>query len=253
MESNEQFSNIKCRSIEILFHTNKDNIVTYTIEIILSNNQSIIIKERYSDLLSLHNLMSKEAKMPNFPPKKYFGNTEEQFLNQRQTELNNYYYLITSSDKYVNLPSFRTWIKNKFSGIKIKKNEEYKYFDMDDINTEITRQKMIENEIKAKIIPLFTDLTKESKPKTSLNSHDNREIKYNHIINSELFPFVENEPYSSRIEGNNINFNYIGSKKNNFTKVEKLFNSKINDINKKINNECFDSYKISDLFLDFDI
>ena len=66
MESRNPLSNIKCRSIQIFNHQIKDNKAIYTIEIKLNNKQSIIITERYSELLNLHNAMSKEAKLPNY-------------------------------------------------------------------------------------------------------------------------------------------------------------------------------------------
>ena len=69
MESKNQSNNIKCKELEIFNHKIKDNKVIYAIEIILTNNQSIIINERYSELLNLNNLMSKEAKLHPFPQK----------------------------------------------------------------------------------------------------------------------------------------------------------------------------------------
>ena len=80
--SKNPLNNIKCRSIQIFNHQIQDNKTIYTMEIKLNNKQSIIISVRYSELLNLHNAMSKEAKLPNFPPKRFFGNTDEIFLNQ---------------------------------------------------------------------------------------------------------------------------------------------------------------------------
>lgn len=249
MESKNQSNNIKCKKIEIFNHKIKDTKVIYAIEILLSNNQSIIINERYSELLNLHNLMSKEAKLPPFPQKKYFGNTDELFLIQRQNNLNSYYNIITSNDKFINLPSFKSWINTKLNDSNIKEKEKLDYQEIKDIIYETERQKMLENEIKESIIPLFID-TEEKKNMPNKN----HELEYFNLINSELFPFVENEPYSYNIEGNNMNFNYIGSKKNNLAKIEKLFNNKLIDINKKINNECFDNYSnATDLVFNFDI
>ena len=250
MDSKDPFYNIKCRSIKILNHIIKDNKTVYTIEIKLNNNQSILINERYSELLNLHHLMSKEAKLPNFPKKKFFGNTEECFLNQRQIDLNNYYNQITSSDKFVNLQSFRMWIQNIFSNIKIKKKEDSEYYIINDIDSEIDRQKKIEKEINKNIIPSFIDMTEEIDKEFSSKK---REMKYYNIINSEIFPFVDNNPYTEKIEGNNTNFNFIGSKKNNLIKIENLFNKKLIDINKKINLECFEKYKTPDLYFNFDL
>lgn len=251
MDNKNPFSNIKCRSLKILNHTIKDNKVIYNIEIKLSNNQSIIINERYSELLGLHNLMSKEGKLPIFPPKKFFGNTEESFLNQRQADLNHYYDIITSSNIYVNLPSFKFWLQSKFNDLKIKiKKEDPDYYVMNDITCEIERQKKIENEINKKIIPSFIDMTEEWDKEFSSKK---REKKYYNVIHSELFPFVDNNPYFHNIEGNNTNFNYIGSKKNNLIKIEKLFNAKLNDINKNINLDCFEKYKTPELYFNFEL
>ena len=250
MESKNQSNNIKCKKFEIFNHKIKDTKVIYAIEIILTNNQSIIINERYSELLNLHNLMSKEAKLPPFPQKKYFGNTDELFLVQRQNNLNSYYNTIISNDKFVNLPSFKSWLKSKFNEANIKEKEKLDYHEIKDIRSETERQEMLENEIKENIIPLFIDM--EEKKNIPNKNH---EIEYYNLIKSELFPFVENDPYSNNIEGNNMNFNHIGSKKNNYSKIEKLFNNKLMDINKKINTECFDNYSntTTDLVFNFDI
>ena len=250
MESKNRLNNIKVKSIEILYHRIKDSKVIYTIEITLNNNQSVIINERYSELLSLHNLMSKEAKLPAFPPKKYFKNTDEFFLNQRQNDLNSYFNAITSSDKFLNISSFKDWIKNKFKDIKINQKEKFDYYEINDINFEVDRQKMIENELKVTIIPLFIDLTDERNKK---NQNNDREQKYYHLIKSEIFPFVENDPYSFKFEGSNTNFNFIGANKNNLVKIEKLFNNKLIEMNKNIYNEYFENYKVSDLSFFFDL
>ena len=241
-------SKIKCRSIKILNHNSKDGKVIYIIEITLSNNQSVIINERYSELLNLHNSMSKEAKLPTFPPKKLFGNMGEFFINQRQTDLNAYYNIITSSDKYISLPSFKAWIKKKLHNIDIKVKEEFNYYVMEDLTSEKLKQKKVEKELN-KIIPQFIDMTTVWDQEVSNKKRENR---YINIINTDLFPFVDNEPYNTKLEGNNTNFNFIGSKKNNLIKVEKLFNTKLNDINKMVNSECVEKYKIPDLLMDLD-
>ena len=99
--------------------------------------------------------MSKEAKLPNFPPKKFFGNTDEIFLNQRQLSLNHYYEIITSSHIYSNLASFKSWIFNKFRNVHLEEKEELKYEKYNDINMEKKRQGKIINYINENVIPLF--------------------------------------------------------------------------------------------------
>ena len=177
----KSLANIKCRSIQIFNHQIKDGKVIYTIEIKLNNKQSIIITERYSELLNLHNAMSKEAKLPSFPPKKFFGNTDEKFLAQRQLGLNEYYEIITSSHIYSNLPSFKTWIFSKFKNIKLEKKEIFEY-NVFDISQEKKLQDIkIFNQINKNVIPLFFDininLTNDELDQD--NNFQNKEIKEN--------------------------------------------------------------------------
>ena len=248
MESKNILSNIKCKSLKIVNHINQEGKILYTIEIKLSNNQIIKINQRYRELLNLHNIMSKEAKLPPFPPKKLFGNTEELFLTQRQNDLNTYYGQIISSNTFVNLPSFKKWILNIINDTKIKLRDDLDYFVADDINNEKNRQKKKEKEINEDILPLFIDMSEWDQ---EISTKD-RELYYQNIINSEIFPFVDNDPYSSDIVGNNTNFNYIGSKKNNLVKIEKLFNNKLIDLNKNMK-DCIDKYKEPNIVMQFNI
>ena len=263
MSSKKALSNIKCRSIQIFNHQIKDNkVIYYTIEIKLNNKQSIIITERYSELLNLHNAMSKEAKLPNFPPKKYFGNTDEEFLNQRQLSLNEYYEIITSSHIYSNLPSFRSWIFNKFKDIKIEKKEIFKYNVSDDISQEKKKQENIINYINENIIPRFFEVNiniSNDETDADINSlnkeskeikvkKDSKEFTYLRLINKELFPILENN-----LTGNNNNFNLIGNKKNNLLKMEMLFTNKLNELKENINVKCFENFQTPDILMIVDL
>lgn len=73
--------------------------------------------ERYSVLKGLHDLMIKEAKLininnfPKFPPKKFFGSTDEKFLNQRMIELDTYFNILLGSQEFSNLTTLINWIK----------------------------------------------------------------------------------------------------------------------------------------------
>lgn len=69
--------------------------------------------ERYSSLKDLHDVLKKEANsinFPKFPPKKFFGNTDEKFLNQRQLGLQHYFNTIMGSRDFSHLPSLKAWI-----------------------------------------------------------------------------------------------------------------------------------------------
>jgi hypothetical protein len=69
--------------------------------------------ERFSSLKNLHENFKKEANsinFPKFPPKKFFGSTDEKFLNQRQTALEHYFNTILGSKEFSNIPSLKKWV-----------------------------------------------------------------------------------------------------------------------------------------------
>lgn len=71
--------------------------------------------ERYSNLKTLHDLLRKEttsSTFPKFPPKKFFGSTDEKFLKQRQVELNTYFSSIFNNKEFSQLPSLKKWIND---------------------------------------------------------------------------------------------------------------------------------------------
>ena len=260
----KSLANIKCRSIQIFNHLIKDGKVIYTIEIKLNNKQSIIITERYSELLNLHNAMSKEAKLPSFPPKKFFGNTDEKFLAQRQLGLNEYYEIITSSHIYSNLPSFKTWIFSKFKNIKLEKKEIFEY-NVFDISQEKKLQDIkIFNQINKNVIPLFFDINinltndeldqdnnfQNKEIKENRDKKETKENKYLIIINDEL---EKNKCLENEIIGNNNNFNLFGNKKNNLLKMEKALNYKLSESLVNINIKCFEKFQNPDILMLIDL
>ena len=262
---NKSFSNIKCRSIQIFNHQIKDGKVIYTIEIKLNNKQSIIITERYSELLNLHNAMSKEAKLPNFPPKKFFGNTDEKFLIQRQLGLNEYYEIITSSHIYSNLPSFKSWIFSKFENINLEKKEIFEYNVSDDISQEkILQDKIIFNQINKNVIPLFFDINinfsnddldqdNNFQNKEIKENRDKKEIKENKYLIIKNDELEKNKYLENKMIGNNNNFNLFGNKKNNLLKMEKALDNKLNELILNINIKCIEKFQSPDILMMIDL
>jgi hypothetical protein len=133
----------KNRNYRIYFinYKKRGDHVEYIIRLncIEDNNLYAEFTERYSTLKDLHDAMKKEAtkasNFPKFPPKKFFGNTDEIFLNQRQTELQKYFNQLFSSKELSNLPSLRQWILRvleKFKvDIKPSNNQEVVIIDSD--------------------------------------------------------------------------------------------------------------------------
>ena len=76
--------------------------VMYEIQIGIQSMNDIVIttyKMRFSDLQKMDKTLRKidayKDRLPKFPPKKWFGNTNAKFLQQRQIELQNYLNVLT--------------------------------------------------------------------------------------------------------------------------------------------------------------
>ena len=98
----------------------KRDHVDYLIRLIFLEDDKINVEflERYSVFKDLHESFKKEANsinFPKFPPKKIWWNTEEKFLNQRQTALEHYFNTILGSKEFNNLPSIKKWIEGLVS------------------------------------------------------------------------------------------------------------------------------------------
>jgi hypothetical protein len=104
--------------ITIVDHIKTKDHVDYVIRIIkLDSDTSVQFLERYSNLKTLHDNLRKETPsetFPRFPPKKFFGSTDEKFLNQRQTELNVYFDSIFKNEEFSKLKSIQKWIGDAF-------------------------------------------------------------------------------------------------------------------------------------------
>ena len=99
----------------IINHSKQADHVEYLMQLVGMGDNSISIQflERYSNLKNLNDSLRKEtdsSAFPRFPPKKFFGSTDEKFLNQRQTELNSYFDSIFNSQEFSSLPSLKKWI-----------------------------------------------------------------------------------------------------------------------------------------------
>lgn len=107
----EKAKNYRLKFIKYLI---KDH-VDYQIKLICMEDGFLNVEfmDRYSSLKELHETFKKEANSinyPKFPGKKYFGNTDEKFLNQRQTALEHYFNTILGSREFSSLPSLKKWI-----------------------------------------------------------------------------------------------------------------------------------------------
>ena len=69
----------------------KDDVVYYKIFISIENHEESLIEVRYKTLNGIHETLLKTmTNLPEFPAKKYFGNTNPSFLEKRIVELQAY-------------------------------------------------------------------------------------------------------------------------------------------------------------------
>ena len=121
----EKIKNHKLKFIKYI----KGDHINYQIKLICIEDSNINVEflERYSSLKDFHENLKKEAtslNLPKFPPKKYFGNTDEKFLNQRMTALEYYFNTILISKDLSKLSSVKKWIESLIKKYDKSSNQE---------------------------------------------------------------------------------------------------------------------------------
>ena len=232
-------------NLVIVSHNIGKDFVEYIMQLINSNQPNNIIefRERYSNLLILHNLLFKESgsnNFPKFPPKRIFGNMKEDFVLEREKDLKTYFQKIFENQEFYKLKSLQNWIDNiiKNNKPKIQKEENIK-----NNNIIIDKYKKKEEEyIDTHFIDFFdfdnTDDENIGKPLKDENTINQIEF------NSNIFLIPE---------GDDRNFDLI-QQENQIIQYEDLLidnlNLFINIINNKKllyyenNNNLIDSFKI---------
>lgn len=109
----ERTKNFRLKFVKYL----KGDFVQYQIRLVCIDDSSINFEfmDRYSNLKDLHEVFKKDANsinFPKFPPKKYFGNNDEKFLNQRMTALEHYFGTLLGSKEFSNLNSVKKWVED---------------------------------------------------------------------------------------------------------------------------------------------
>lgn len=125
----EKTKNYRMKFVKFL----KGEYVQYQVRLICLDDNTINVEflDRYSTMKDFHEVLKKEANsinFPKFPPKKFFGSTDDNFLKQRSTALEYYFNTILGSKEFSNIPSLKKWIDglikkyNKPSGGEKNKN-----------------------------------------------------------------------------------------------------------------------------------
>lgn len=119
--------------IQIGSYNKEDGIVTYNIRVLSVNDNSFHIVDRYRNMRSLWEEIRRDAPNPNripeFPPKKWFGGRSRDFLDARKSALEIFFNtLLESPDKNVYnhiMKYFKKLAKNREAKDAISSIEEF--------------------------------------------------------------------------------------------------------------------------------
>ena len=240
-------------------HSKIEGHIIYELSIQFDDDISFTVQKRYSELKTMHDSLRRETNsnsFPKFPPKKFFGVQNEDFINKRQQELNLFFEGICSSKEFMELPTFKKFIESFAKNIKDKKmNAEKK----EKKNTNILKKKMSD---KTKLNPIVEKLKPEKQENKRLTQDEIKkmESEFDSIINDlnkkyipidfqvELNPKQKNEDEYIKIinEDNNLgnkeikeegiepgtddNFNLVSETNESVDGIEKEISQKMQDI-----------------------
>ena len=256
-------------------HSKIEGHIIYELSIQFDDDISFTVQKRYSELKTMHDSLRRETNsnsFPKFPPKKFFGVQNEDFINKRQQELNLFFEGICSSKEFMELPTFKKFIDSFAKNIKDKKmNAEKK----EKKNTNILKKKMSD---KTKLNPIVEKLKPEKQENKRLTQDEIKkmESEFDSIINDlnkkyipidfqvELNPKQKNEDEYIKIinEDNNLgnkeikeegiepgtddNFNLVSETNESVDGIEKEISQKMQDIINK-RKEIEKIYDINDI------
>ncbi|CAD8052756.1 unnamed protein product [Paramecium primaurelia] len=109
-----QQSHNSAYQLKIVNTETRSDIVYYQIQVLNTQTKvSWSFEERYKNLNNLHTQLSSELKqqLPSFPAKKFFGNTDPEFISTRKAGLQNYFKTllqIVDADQCPTLKKFLT-------------------------------------------------------------------------------------------------------------------------------------------------
>jgi hypothetical protein len=272
----------KNRSYRIYFinYKKKGDHVEYIMRLNCIDDEKLFAEfsERYSTLKDLHDVLKKEANsinFPKFPPKKFFGNTDEKFLNKRQTDLQHYFNAILGSKEFSQLPSVKTWVSKSLERFTVKVDSEI-YNEGNNFADKPSTTKPIENkQPKRQTIPKPTDegkfllnldniqrckdivdkcsksfieLGADNGPNFDNDDMNVKERAYKNITcNKGTF-----EEGDVKVVPNKVDlFENLGQVEKVVAKYESLMNEKMAGVMKLISQEIPERYVIEDLIVSF--
>jgi|JI6StandDraft_1071083.scaffolds.fasta_scaffold07036_11 hypothetical protein len=102
-------------TLKFVDHKIDGKTVWYTVQVNEKRTgKSWQFMSRFSQLLDIHTASEThfpKGELPDFPPKKMFGNTNPEFVVRRKKELENYYNTLLKSIEIAKLPELRSLIE----------------------------------------------------------------------------------------------------------------------------------------------
>eukprot|EP00357_Protocruzia_adherens_P007784 CAMPEP_0114974038 /NCGR_PEP_ID=MMETSP0216-20121206/1300_1 /TAXON_ID=223996 /ORGANISM="Protocruzia adherens, Strain Boccale" /LENGTH=261 /DNA_ID=CAMNT_0002334621 /DNA_START=39 /DNA_END=824 /DNA_ORIENTATION=+ len=101
--------------IKFIGHEKSDHVKYFMDITDMASNKAWTKKERYSKIRQMHSDMKNEvgsSDMPQFPSRRWWGNLQDEFVSQRQHELENYFSTITNTSTLIRTRAFQTFINS---------------------------------------------------------------------------------------------------------------------------------------------
>jgi hypothetical protein len=106
----------------------KDGHANYQAKVMPSSSETFHIEDRYSSMRDFWNKLKKDApnnrQVPDFPPKKWFGNTKPDFVNSRQQQLQQFFSTTLEIPELSQLRLVTDYLKTKKKMQSKKKKSE---------------------------------------------------------------------------------------------------------------------------------
>lgn len=244
--------------IRVINHNKTQDHVEYIISF-EKDGQVYRFSERYSNLKALNDLLKKEAannSFPKFPPKKFFGSDDENFLKKRQQELNNYFEAVCANEEFASLSSLKKFLENNIQQIEPINKTNLKQ-SIGNSNTPnispVIPQRQSPSDLKKsneeilkyikEVRNKFLDLSYYSDPEVN----EENEEKYNKLIKDENIMNKDTIKISLLLTniqpGDDNTFQLIGVNDENFNNIEKLIKEKMDKIYDDVKNmdEIYDT------------
>jgi hypothetical protein len=226
--------------IKVIGHKNIEDHTEFVISI-EKKGINFSFSERYSNLKALNDLMKRSTKnkdFPIFPPKKFFGSTDEKFLIKRQQELDKYFETISNHPEFSTLAPLVKFIqekKEKYGSSSTKNLSQLTPSAQLKKDLEKKSEKELKKSIKKKDEDFNKIVNDYSSQFYDMNTYYDKEMtnESNVFINYFNNNKISNNENNSKIEsGNDSNFNFISQDESTLESIEGKIKEKIEKISK---------------------